>query len=199
MTLIPIVIERDGRGERAYDIYSRLLKERIIFVGTAIDDDVANLVIAQMLFLESEDPDKDIHLYINSPGGIVTSGLAIYDTMQYIRPKVSTLCMGQAASVAALLLTAGEKGKRYALPHSRILIHQPMGGFQGQASDVDIQAKEILRLREELNAILVKHTHQSMERIQADTDRDFYMTGYQAKEYGIVDEVVVQRPARSQG
>jgi len=199
MTLIPIVIEKDGRGERAYDIYSRLLKERIIFVGTAIDDDVANLVIAQMLFLESEDPDKDVHLYVNSPGGIVTSGLAIYDTMQYIRPKVSTLCMGQAASIAALLLSAGEKGKRYALPHSRILIHQPMGGFQGQASDVDIQAREILRLREELNHILVKHTHQTLERIQTDTDRDFYMTGYQAKEYGIVDEVVVQRPIRSQG
>jgi ATP-dependent Clp protease protease subunit len=199
MTLIPIVIERDGRGERAYDIYSRLLKERIIFVGTAIDDDIANLVIAQMLFLESEDPDKDIHLYINSPGGIVTSGLAIYDTMLYIRPKVSTLCMGQAASIAALLLSAGEKGKRYALPHSRILIHQPMGGFQGQASDVDIQAREILRLREELNQILVKHTYQTLERIQADTDRDFYMTGHQAKEYGIVDEVVVQRPVRSQG
>ncbi len=199
MTLIPIVIERDGRGERAYDIYSRLLKERIVFVGTAIDDDVANLVIAQMLFLESEDPDKDIHLYINSPGGMVTSGLAIYDTMQYIRPEVSTLCMGQAASIAALLLGAGEKGKRYALPHSRILIHQPMGGFQGQASDVDIQAKEILRLREELNAILVKHTSQTVERIQADTDRDFYMTGGQAKEYGIIDEVVVQRPVRSQG
>jgi len=199
MTLIPIVIERDGRGERAYDIYSRLLKERIIFVGTAIDDDVANLVIAQMLFLESEDPDKDIHLYINSPGGIVTSGLAIYDTIQYIRPKVSTLCMGQAASIAALLLAAGEKGKRFALPHSRILIHQPMGGFQGQASDVDIQAREILRLREELNAILVKHTHQTLERIQGNTDRDFYMTGLQAKEYGIVDEVVIQRPARSQG
>ena len=199
MTLIPIVIERDGRGERAYDIYSRLLKERIIFVGTAIDDDVANLVIAQMLFLESEDPDKDIHLYINSPGGIVTSGLAIYDTMQYIRSKVSTLCMGQAASIAALLLSAGEEGKRHALPHSRILIHQPMGGFQGQASDVDIQAREILRLREELNQILVRHTHQTLERIQADTDRDFYMTGYQAKEYGIVDEVVVQRPVRSQG
>ena len=196
MTLIPIVIEKDGRGERAYDIYSRLLKERIIFVGTAIDDDVANLVIAQMLFLESEDPDKDIHLYINSPGGIVTSGLAIYDTIQYIRPKVSTLCMGQAASIAALLLSAGEKGKRFALPHSRILIHQPMGGFQGQASDVDIQAKEILRLREELNQILVKHTHQTLERIQADTDRDFYMTGHQAREYGIVDEVVVQRPVR---
>jgi ATP-dependent Clp protease protease subunit len=199
MTLIPIVIERDGRGERAYDIYSRLLKERIIFVGTAIDDDVANLVIAQMLFLESEDPDKDIHLYINSPGGVVTSGLAIYDTMQYIRPKVSTLCMGQAASIAALLLSAGEKGKRYALPHARILIHQPMGGFQGQASDVDIQAREILRLREELNQILVRHTRQTLERIQADTDRDFYMTGHQAKEYGIVDEVVIQRPVRSQG
>jgi ATP-dependent Clp protease protease subunit len=199
MTLIPIVIEKDGRGERAYDIYSRLLKERIIFLGTAIDDDVANLVIAQMLFLESEDPDKDIHLYVNSPGGVVTSGLAIYDTMQYIRPKVSTLCMGQAASIAALLLSAGEKGKRYALPHSRILIHQPMGGFQGQASDVDIQAKEILRLREELNQILVKHTHQTVERIQADTDRDFYMSGSQAREYGIIDEVVIQRPVRSQG
>ncbi len=199
MTLIPIVIERDGRGERAYDIYSRLLKDRIVFIGTAIDDDVANLVIAQLLFLESEDPDKDIHLYINSPGGIVTSGLAIYDTMQYIRPQVSTICMGQAASIAALLLSAGEKGKRYALPHSRILIHQPMGGFQGQASDVDIQAREILRLREELNQILVKHTHQPLEKIQADTDRDFYMTGLQAKEYGIVDEVVVKRPIRSQG
>ena len=198
MTLIPIVIERDGRGERAYDIYSRLLKDRIIFLGTAIDDDVANLVIAQMLFLESEDPDKDVHLYINSPGGVVTSGLAIYDTMQYIRPKVSTICMGQAASIAALLLSAGEQGKRYALPHSRILIHQPMGGFQGQASDVDIQAKEILRLREELNHILSRHTSQSFERIQTDSDRDFYMTGNQAKEYGIVDEVVVQRPIRVQ-
>ena len=197
MTLIPIVIERDGRGERAYDIYSRLLKERIVFVGTGIDDDVANLVIAQMLFLESEDPDKDIHLYINSPGGIVTSGLAIYDTMQYIRPKVSTLCMGQAASIAALLLAAGEKGKRYALPHSRILIHQPIGGFQGQASDVDIQAREILRLREELNRIMVRHTNQSVDRIQADTDRDFYMTGEQAKEYGIIDQVVVKRPVKT--
>jgi ATP-dependent Clp protease protease subunit len=197
MTLIPIVIERDGRGERAYDIYSRLLKERIVFVGTGIDDDVANLVIAQMLFLESEDPDKDIHLYINSPGGIVTSGLAIYDTMQYIRPKVSTLCMGQAASIAALLLAAGEKGKRFALPHSRILIHQPIGGFQGQASDVDIQAKEILRLREELNAIMVRHTSQSLEKIQTDTDRDFYMTGEQAKEYGIVDQVVIKRPVKT--
>jgi len=197
MSLIPIVIERDGRGERAYDIYSRLLKERIVFVGTGIDDDVANLVIAQMLFLESEDPDKDIHLYINSPGGIVTSGLAIYDTMQYIRPKVSTLCMGQAASIAALLLAAGEKGKRFALPHSRILIHQPIGGFQGQASDVDIQAKEILRLREKLNMIMVRHTNQTVEKIQADTDRDFYMTGEQAKEYGIIDQVVVKRPVKT--
>jgi ATP-dependent Clp protease protease subunit len=199
MALIPIVIERDGRSERAYDIYSRLLKERIVFVGTAIDDDIANLVIAQMLFLESEDPDKDIHLYINSPGGVVTSGLAIYDTIQYIRPKVATLCMGQAASIAALLLAAGEKGKRFGLPHSRILIHQPMGGFQGQASDVDIQAREILRLRGELNQILVRHTHQPIERIEADTDRDFYMNGPQAKEYGIIDEVVIQRPVRSQG
>lgn len=198
MALIPIVIERDGRGERAYDIYSRLLKERIVFVGTPIDDDVANLVIAQMLFLESEDPDKDIHLYINSPGGIVTSGLAIYDTMQYIRPHVSTICMGQAASIAALLLAAGEKGKRYALPHARILIHQPMGGFQGQATDVDIQAKEILRMREELNKIMSKHTNQPIERIQADTERDFYMTGYQAKEYGIIDEVVEKRPVKTQ-
>ncbi len=195
MALIPIVIERDGRGERAFDIYSRLLKERIVFLGTAIDDDVANLVIAQLLFLESEDPDKDIHLYINSPGGVVTSGLAIYDTMQYIRPQVSTLCMGQGASIAALLLAAGEKGKRYALPPSRILIHQPIGGFQGQATDVDIQAREILRLREELNRILAKHTTQSLERIQLDTDRDFYMGGLQAKEYGIIDEVVLQRPS----
>jgi ATP-dependent Clp protease protease subunit len=199
MTLIPIVIERDGRGERAYDIYSRLLKERIVFLGTPIDDDVANLVIAQMLFLESEDPDKDIHLYVNSPGGVVTSGLAIYDTMQYIRPKVSTLCMGQAASIAALLLTAGEKGRRFALPHSRILIHQPMGGFQGQASDVDIQAREILRLREEINRIFVRHTSQPLEKIQADSDRDFFMDGPQAKEYGIIDEVVVKRPVRSLG
>jgi ATP-dependent Clp protease protease subunit len=199
MALIPIVIERDGRGERAYDIYSRLLKERIIFLGTPIDDDIANLVIAQMLFLESEDPDKDIHLYINSPGGVVTSGLAIYDTMQYIRPKISTLCMGQGASIAALLLAAGERGKRFALPHSRILIHQPMGGFQGQASDVDIQAREILRLRAELNQILVRHTHQPIDRIEADTDRDLFMNGLQAKEYGIIDEVVIQRPVRLQG
>jgi ATP-dependent Clp protease protease subunit len=193
MALIPIVVERDGRGERAYDIYSRLLKERIIFVGTAVDDDIANLVIAQMLFLESEDPDKDIHLYINSPGGIVTAGLAIYDTMQYIKPQVSTLCMGQAASIAALLLAAGEKGKRFALPHSRILIHQPMGGFQGQASDVDIQAREILRMRVELNSIFASQTKQPLEKIEKDTDRDFFMTGEQAKAYGIIDEVVVKR------
>jgi ATP-dependent Clp protease protease subunit len=192
--LIPIVVERDGRAERAYDIYSRLLKERIIFLGTAIDDDLANLVIAQMLFLESEDPDKDINLYINTPGGLVTAGLAIYDTMQYIRPDVSSICMGQASSMGAVLLTAGARGKRYALPHSRILLHQPMGGFQGPATDVDIQAREILRLREELNGILVEHTGQSLEKIHRDTDRDFYMTGMQAKEYGIIDQVVAQRP-----
>jgi ATP-dependent Clp protease protease subunit len=193
-SLIPIVVERDGRAERAYDIYSRLLKERIIFLGTGIDDDLANLVIAQMLFLESEDPDKDINLYINTPGGLVTAGLAIYDTMQYIRPDVSSICMGQASSMGAVLLAAGAKGKRYALPHSRILLHQPMGGFQGPATDVDIQAREILRLREELNGILMHHTGQSAEKIQKDTDRDFYMTGPQAKEYGIIDEVVVERP-----
>jgi ATP-dependent Clp protease, protease subunit len=192
--LIPIVVERDGRAERAYDIYSRLLKERIIFLGTAIDDDLANLVIAQMLFLESEDPDKDINLYINTPGGLVTAGLAIYDTIQYIRPDVSSICLGQASSMGAVLLAAGAKGKRYALPHSRILLHQPMGGFQGPATDVDIQAREILRLREELNGILMKHTGQTAEKIQKDTDRDFYMTSPQAKEYGIIDEVVVERP-----
>jgi ATP-dependent Clp protease protease subunit len=192
--LIPIVVERDGRAERAYDIFSRLLKERIVFLGTAVDDDLANLVIAQMLFLESEDPDKDINLYINTPGGLVTAGLAIYDTIQYIRPDVSTICLGQASSMGAILLAAGAAGKRYALPHSRILLHQPMGGFQGPATDVDIQAREILRLREELNGIIVKHTGQSIEKIQHDTDRDFYMTGLQAKEYGIIDEVVVDRP-----
>ena len=197
-TLIPIVVERDGRAERAYDIYSRLLKERIIFLGTAIDDDLANLVIAQMLFLESEDPDKDINLYINTPGGLVTAGLAIYDTIQYIRPDVSSICMGQASSMGAVLLAAGTKGKRYALPHSRILLHQPMGGFQGPATDVDIQAREILRLREELNSILVQHTGQAVEKIQKDTDRDFYMTGPQAREYGIIDEVVVERPKPKQ-
>lgn len=193
-SLIPIVVERDGRAERAYDIYSRLLKERIIFLGQGIDDDLANLVIAQMLFLESEDPDKDINLYINTPGGLVTAGLAIYDTMQYIRPDVSSICMGQASSMGAVLLAAGARGKRYALPHARILLHQPMGGFQGPATDVDIQAREILRLREELNGILMHHTGQSAEKIQRDTDRDFYMTSPQAKEYGIIDEVVSERP-----
>jgi ATP-dependent Clp protease, protease subunit len=193
MSLIPIVIEQSSRGERAFDIYSRLLRDRIIFLGTAISDEIANLIIAQMLFLESEDPDKDIHFYINSPGGLVTAGLAIYDTMQYIKPDVSTLCMGQAASMAAVLLAAGVKGKRFALPHVRIMLHQPMGGFQGQATDVDIQAREILRLREELNRILMEHTGRAMEQIQRDTDRDFYMSGHQAQEYGMVDEVITSR------
>jgi ATP-dependent Clp protease, protease subunit len=193
MSLIPIVIEQSSRGERAFDIYSRLLRDRIIFLGTAISDEIANLIIAQMLFLESEDPDKDIHFYINSPGGLVTGGLAIYDTMQYIKPDVSTLCMGQAASMAAVLLAAGVKGKRYALPHVRIMLHQPMGGFQGQATDVEIQAREILRLREELNRILTEHTGKPVEQIQQDTDRDFYMSGHQAKEYGMVDEVITNR------
>jgi len=192
MTLIPMVVEQTSRGERAYDIYSRLLKDRIIFLSNVIDDDVANIVIAQMLFLESEDPDKDIHLYLNSAGGVVTAGLAIYDTMQYIKPDISTLCMGQASSMAALLLAAGRKGKRYALPHSRILIHQPLGGFQGQATDIDIHAKEILRMREELDSILVKHTNQPREKIKQDTDRDFFMDGQQAKEYGIIDDVIVK-------
>ena len=193
MPLIPIVVEQSSRGERAYDIYSRLLRERIIFLGTTINDEVANLVIAQMLFLEAEDPDREIHLYINSPGGMVTSGLGIYDTMQFIKPPVTTLCMGQAASMAALLLCAGAAGKRSSLPHSRILIHQPMGGFSGQASDVDIQAREILRLREELNENMARHTGQPMERIHQDTERDFYMSGDQAKEYGLVDEVISPR------
>lgn len=193
MNLVPIVIEQTGRGERAYDIYSRLLKDRIIFLGGVVDDELANLVIAQMLFLESEDPDKDIHLYLNTPGGSVTAGLAIYDTMQYIKPKVSTLCMGQAASMGAVLLAAGAPGKRFALPHSRILLHQPIGGFQGQATDIDIHAKEILRMREELDRILAYHTKQPLERIKIDTDRDFFMTGEQAKEYGILDEVITKK------
>ncbi|MCX7823717.1 MAG: ATP-dependent Clp endopeptidase proteolytic subunit ClpP [Syntrophobacterales bacterium] len=195
-SLIPIVIEQSSRGERAFDIYSRLLRDRIIFLGTPITDEVANVIIAQMLFLESEDPDKDIYFYINSPGGLVTAGLAIYDTMQYIKPDVSTLCMGQAASMAAVLLAAGVKGKRYALPHSRILLHQPMGGFQGQATDVEIQAREILRLREELNRILMYHTGRPLEQIAKDTERDFYMSGEQAREYGIVDEVIYSRDSR---
>ncbi len=193
MQLIPMVIEQTHRGERAYDIYSRLLKDRILFIGTAVTDEVANLVIAQLLFLESEDPDKDIHLYVNSPGGSVTAGLAIYDTIQYVKPDISTTCMGQAASMGAILLAAGAPGKRFALPHSRILIHQPMGGFSGQATDIDIQAREILRLREELNLILAKHTKQPMKKIQSDTERDFFMNGEEAREYGIIDEVVTFR------
>ncbi|HZR83336.1 MAG TPA: ATP-dependent Clp endopeptidase proteolytic subunit ClpP [Candidatus Binatia bacterium] len=191
--LIPMVVEQTGRGERAYDIFSRLLKDRIVFLGTQVTDEIANLVIAQMLFLESEDPEKDIHFYINSPGGSVSAGLAIYDTMQYIRPPVSTLCVGQAASMGALLLAAGEKGKRFALPYSRIMIHQPLGGAQGQATDIDIQAREILRVREQLNNIIARHTGQSLKRIEKDTDRDFFMTAKQAVEYGIVDEVIVAR------
>ncbi|MGD0883338.1 MAG: ATP-dependent Clp endopeptidase proteolytic subunit ClpP [Thermodesulfovibrionales bacterium] len=190
MSLIPIVIEQTGRTERAYDIYSRLLKDRIIFVGTAIDDIVANTVIAQLLFLQTEDPDKDIHLYVNSPGGIVSSGLAIYDTMQYVKPDIGTYCIGQAASMGALLLAAGTKGKRFALPHARIMIHQPMGGFQGQATDVEIHAREMLRTKDILNEILARHTGQSIDKVRADTDRDFFMSGEEAREYGLVDEVI---------
>lgn len=193
MPLIPMVIEQTSKGERAYDIYSRLLKDRIIFLGTAINDDVANLLIAQLLFLESEDQEKDINLYINSPGGVVTAGLAIYDTMQYIRPDITTLCIGQAASMAAILLAAGTKGKRYCLPNSRIMIHQPMGGSQGQASDIAIQAREILRMKDSLNDILVRHTGRELERVQRDTDRDFFMSGEDAREYGIVDHVMANR------
>ncbi|MGD9817328.1 MAG: ATP-dependent Clp endopeptidase proteolytic subunit ClpP [Desulfomonilaceae bacterium] len=193
--LVPIVVEQTSRGERSYDIYSRLLKERIIFLGTAVDDIVANLIIAQLLFLESEDPEKDINFYINSPGGIVTAGLAIYDTMQYIKPDIQTICIGQAASMAALLLAAGAKGKRHALPHSRILIHQPMGGFQGQATDIEIHAREILRMRSELNDILVKHTGQPRDRIETDTDRDYFMSGEEAVAYGIVDNILTKRDA----
>ncbi len=193
MPLIPMVIEQDSRGERAYDIYSRLLKDRIVFLGSPMNDEVANLMIAQFLFLESEDPDKDINFYINSPGGLVTAGLAIYDTMQYIKPDIATVCIGQAASMGALLLTAGTKGKRYSLPSSRILIHQPMGGFQGQASDIAIQANEILRMKEKLNEILVFHTGNDLKQIQQDTDRDFFMSGQEAKEYGLIDHVIVNR------
>ncbi|HQP07080.1 MAG TPA: ATP-dependent Clp endopeptidase proteolytic subunit ClpP [Smithellaceae bacterium] len=199
MNLIPMVVEQDGRGERAFDIYSRLLKDRIIFLGTAIDDNVANVVVAQMLYLEAEDPDKDIFFYLNSPGGHVSSGMAIYDTMQYIKPHISTVCMGQAASMAALLLAAGEKGKRFALPHSRILIHQPLGGFQGQATDIDIQAREILRLKEDLNKILAELTGQPLEKVMNDTERDYFMTSYQAKDYGLIDEIVVRKSAASGG
>ena len=192
MNYVPMVVEQSNRGERAYDIYSRLLKDRIVFIGGPIDDNVANVVIAQLLFLESEDPDRDIHLYINSPGGVVTAGLAIYDTMQYIKPDVSTICLGQAASMGSLLLSAGAKGKRFALPYARIMIHQPLGGAQGQATDIQIQAKEILRLREIGNDILVKHTGQPLEKIQTDTERDFFMSSEQAKEYGIIDAVIVR-------
>lgn len=192
---IPYVLEQTHRGERSYDLFSRLLKDRIIFLGTPIDDDVANIVIGQLLFLESEDPDKDIMVYINSPGGSVTAGLAIYDTMQYVKPAVSTICTGQAASMGAVLLAAGEKGKRFALPHSRIMIHQPHGGAQGQAIDIEIQAKEILRLKQKLNEILSKHTGQPLERIEKETDRDYFMGAAEAKEYGLVDDVFVRRPA----
>lgn len=197
MSLIPMVVEQDGRGERAFDIYSRLLKDRIIFLGTAIDDNVANVVVAQMLYLEAEDPDKEIFFYLNSPGGHVSSGMAIYDTMQYIKPPISTVCMGQAASMAAILLAAGETGKRFALPHARILIHQPLGGFQGQATDIDIQAREILRLKDELNKILSELTGQQLEKIMNDTERDYFMTSAQAKEYGLIDEIVVRKPVLS--
>ncbi len=193
MTLIPMVIEQTSRGERAYDIYSRLLKDRIIFLGSVVNDDIANVLIAQLLFLESDDPDKDINFYINSPGGVVTSGLAVYDTMQYIKPDIATVCIGQAASMGALLLAAGAKGKRYSLPNSRILIHQPMGGSQGQASDIAIQAKEILRMRDTLNRVLAFHTGNDLDKIQEDTDRDFFMSGEEAKDYGIIDNVIVNR------
>ncbi len=190
---IPYVIEQTGRGERVYDIYSRLLKDRIIFIGSPIDDHVANLVIAQLLFLEAEDPDKDIYIYINSPGGVVSAGLAIYDTMQYIKPDVSTICVGMAASMAAILLAAGTKGKRYALPHSRIMIHQPMGGVQGQATDIEIHAREIIKLKNMLNQILSKHTGQPIEKIEKDTDRNFFMSPEEARDYGLIDEVIASR------
>ncbi len=196
MNLIPIVVEQTGRGERAYDIFSRLLRDRIVFLGSVVTDEVANLITAQLLFLESEDSEKDVHFYINSPGGSVTAGLAIYDTMQYIRADVSTLCLEQAASMAAWLLAAGAKGKRYALPHARIMLHQPLGGVQGQASDIDIQAREILRLREQLNNILTKHTGQNLKRVERDTDRDLFLTSKQAQEYGIIDEVITSRSAK---
>ncbi len=195
MNYVPIVVEQSNRGERSYDIYSRLLKDRIVFVTGEIDDTMANLVIAQLLFLESEDPDKDIHLYINSPGGSVSAGLAIYDTMQYIKPDVSTICMGIAASMASVLLAAGAPGKRFALPYSRVMIHQPLGGVQGQASEIEITAREILRLRDEMNGILASHTGQTKEKIAQDTDRDNYMSSQEAKEYGLIDEVVSRKPA----
>ncbi|OGF44870.1 MAG: ATP-dependent Clp endopeptidase, proteolytic subunit ClpP [Candidatus Firestonebacteria bacterium RIFOXYC2_FULL_39_67] len=191
--LVPMVVEQSNRGERAYDIYSRLLKERIIFLGSGIDDYVANLIIAQLLFLDGEDSEKDISMYINSPGGVITAGMAIYDTMQYVKSPISTICVGQAASMAAVLLAAGKKGKRFSLPNSRILIHQPLGGAQGQATDIDIQAKEILRMKHNLNNVLVKHTGQSLEKIVKDTDRDYFMSAQEAKDYGLVDELVENR------
>ncbi|AVX19832.1 MAG: ATP-dependent Clp endopeptidase proteolytic subunit ClpP [Bacillota bacterium] len=191
--LVPIVVEQTNRGERSYDIYSRLLKDRIIFIGGPIDDHMANLVIAQMLFLEAEDPDKDIHLYINSPGGVVTAGMAIYDTMQYIKPDVSTICLGQAASMGAFLLAAGAKGKRFALPQARIMIHQPLGGVQGQATEIEIHAREILRMKQVLNELLSHHTGQPLEKIAVDTERDFFMSADQAKQYGIIDEVITRK------
>ena len=196
--LIPMVIEQSSRGERAYDIYSRLLKDRIIFMGEQVVDDMANIIIAQMLFLESEDPDKDINIYINSPGGSITAGLAIYDTMQYIKPDIATICMGQTTSMAALLLAAGTKGKRYALPHGRVMIHQPLGGAQGQATDIDIHAREILKMRDELNEILAKHTGQDIEKIRKDTERDYFMSSKEAKEYGIIDRVISKREMQEQ-
>ena len=197
--LVPIVVEQTSRGERSYDIYSRLLKDRIIFIGTAVEDHVANLIIAQLLFLESDEPDQDIYLYVNSPGGQVSSGLAVYDTMQYIKPDVQTICLGQAASMGALLLAAGAKGKRFALPHSRIMIHQPSGGFQGQSTDIQIQAQEILKIREALDNILAKHTGQKKEKIREDTERDNFMTGEEAKEYGLIDAVITDRIAALPG
>jgi ATP-dependent Clp protease protease subunit len=193
LNLVPMVVEQTARGERAYDIYSRLLKERVVFIVGPIEDHMANLIVAQLLFLESENPDKDIHIYINSPGGSVTAGMAIYDTMQFIKPNVSTMCVGQAASMGAVLLTAGEKGKRYCLPHSRVMIHQPLGGFQGQASDIDIHAREILKIREQLNLVLSRHTGQPVDRIAQDTDRDRFMSGEEAVEYGLVDQVLSDR------
>ena len=195
--LIPMVIEQSSRGERAYDIYSRLLKERIIFIGEQVQDDMANIVIAQMLFLESEDPEKDINVYINSPGGSVTAGFAIYDTMQYIKPDIVTICMGQASSMAALFLATGAKGKRYALPNSRVMIHQPLGGAKGQATDIDIQAREILKIREILNDILAKHTAQSIEKVSEDTERDFFMNSEEAKAYGIIDKIITSRDMKA--
>ncbi|GAB6182347.1 ATP-dependent Clp endopeptidase proteolytic subunit ClpP [Thermodesulfovibrio hydrogeniphilus] len=198
MSIIPIVIEQTGRTERAYDIYSRLLKDRIIFIGTEINDQIANVVIAQLLFLQTEDPEKDIHIYINSPGGMVSSGLAIYDTMQYVKPDIATYCIGQASSMASILLAAGTKGKRFALPHSRVMIHQPIGGFYGQATDVEIHAREILKMKDILNSLLSKHTGQPIEKIQRDTERDFFMSAIEAKEYGIVDEVITSLKGEEQ-